>query len=164
MKEEWRRIGEFPNYSVSSNGLVRNDETGRLMVRHLNQRGIPNVGLTRTKMQYRRSVSVLVATAFITTARSLAFDTPINRDGDRLNCQVNNLAWRPRWYATEYFQQFPTVGPGVNKAIEEMKTREVFKTSWDAALNFGLLDKDIVDAIVHHTCTRLTYQTFRVVL
>lgn len=168
MQEEvWREILEFPGYSVSNTGLVRNDDFGkdhlvRLMTQHVNQRGIVNVSFNRRGRQYKRSVTVLVATAFIMTARPLAFDTPINLDGDRLNNRVENLLWRPRWYATEYFQQFRYHPLGINHLVQEFKTGEVFRNSWEAALAFGLLDREIVRSILERTYAVPTFQRFRV--
>jgi hypothetical protein len=163
MREEWAEIIEFPSYSVSSRGTVRNEESGRFMTLHVNQRGIVNVSFNRRGHQFKRSVSVLVADAFITAARSLKFDTPINLDGDRLNNCVENLMWRPRWYATEYFRQFHFGHKGIDRAIQEMKTGEVFNSSWEAALYFGLLETEIVKAISNRTYVWPTYQRFEVV-
>jgi len=160
MQEEWREILEFPGYSVSSTGRVQNERTGRIIERHVNQRGIVNVSLWRNNQQTRRSVSVLVATAFIRTARSRTFDTPINLDGDRLNNRVENLLWRPRWYAREYFSQFLSRPRGIDNPVMELKTEEIFKSSWEAALAYGLLDREVVRSVVHMTYAIPTYQRF----
>lgn len=162
MHAVWQEIIEFPSYSVSDTGLVRNEDTGRTMTQHVNQRGIANVSFNRRGTQYKRSVTVLVATAFVTMARPLSFDTPINLDGDRLNNHSGNLLWRPRWYATKYFQQFLADPTGIDRPIQELKTSEVFKSSWDAALTFGLLNFEIVKSISNRTYAWPTYQRFRV--
>lgn len=163
MQAEWREILEFPNYSVSDTGLVRNEDTGNYMTLHVNQRGIVNVSFNRRGEQHKRSVSVLVATAFVKTARSLTFDTPINLDGDRSNNNASNLLWRPRWYATEYFRQFKTrIRSGIDEPVEELKSKDVFDSSWDAAVTLGLLDSEIVNSVVHMTYTRATFHRFRV--
>jgi hypothetical protein len=162
MQEEWREILEFPSYSVSNTGFVRNEDFGWMMTRHVNQRGIVNVSFNRNGTQYKRSVTVLVATAFVTSARSLAFDTPINLDGDRINNRADNLMWRPRWYALRYFQQFKSDPQGIDRPIQEFKTGEVFKTSWDAAIKFGLLDTEIVKSVASRTYAWPTYQRFRI--
>lgn len=162
MQEEWREILEFPSYSVSTTGSVRNEETGHEMIQHVNQRGIVNVSFNRRGRQYKRSVTVLVAKAFLKTARSLAFDTPINLDGDRHNNCVDNLEWRPRWHATAYFQQFDQPRQSIEREIQEYKSGEVFRTSWEAALRYGLLDWDIVQAIANSTYARPTFQRFRI--
>lgn len=158
----WREVREFPNYSVSDAGLVRNEDTDNLMTLHVNQRGIVNVSFNRRGSQFKRSVAVLVATAFVHTARPLAFDTPINLDGDRRNNNASNLLWRPRWYATEYFRQFESRSSGIDQPVEEIKSREVFDSSWDAAVSLGILDSEIVNSIVYRTYTRATFHRFRV--
>jgi hypothetical protein len=161
MQEEWRDVIEFPHYSVSSMGLVRNDEADRLMTLFVNQRGIVYVSFNRHGKQYPRSIAVLVASAFVTTARSLSFDTPINLDGDRLNNRADNLLWRPRWYAREYFQQFRINTGTIHLPVQEVRTGEVFKTSWEAAIYYGLLDREVVRSIANKTYAVPTYQRFR---
>lgn len=163
MKEEWREIIEFPGYWVSNTGIVLNQNTKvhRVMTQHVNQRGIVNVSFNCDGEQYKRSVTVLVATAFLTAARSLTFDTPINLDGNRLNNYACNLLWRPRWHAIRYYNQFRDRYQGIDRPIQEMKTGEVCRSSWEAALRFGLLDSDIVDAIAYSTYARPTFQRFR---
>lgn len=161
MQEEWREIAEFPGYSVSDLGRVRNDRFDKELHLHVNQHGIVYTGLYRGRDQHKRSVSVLVANAFITTARRLSFDTPINLDGDRENNEANNLVWRPRWYATEYYRQFRIRGDGIDKEVQEIKSGDVFKTTWQAALAFGLLEREIVRSIVYLTYALPTFQKFQ---
>jgi hypothetical protein len=163
MEFEWRSIRDFPGYEVSEAGSVRNMETGRVMSLLVNQRGIVNVGLTRNLKQYKRSVSLLVAESFIPVRPGQNFNTPINLDGDRFNNSVANLMWRPRWFATEYFRQFITGPVGFTRPIQELGTKERFETSWEAALKFGLLDYEILQATMNRTYVWPTYQRFRVI-
>lgn len=157
---EWRRIHSFPGYSVSETGYVRNDESGRQMTMLVNQSGVVNVGLTKNRTQYKRAVALLVAKAFLTVVLQDTFDTPINLDGDRYNNWVGNLALRPRWYATKYFQQFHEE-PIEEYPIEDVDSGEVFQSSWHAATILGLLQSDIVLSI--HTGKKVwpTNQRFR---
>ncbi len=158
---QWREIIEFPGYSVSNTGYVRNDETG-LILRHTpNTRGIAIVGPVKRGIQYKRSVSVLVADAFILTARSKEFDTPIHVDGNKSNCHVDNLAWRPRWFALEYTRQFVTGPNGYDCKVQELKTEEVFENSWRASITYGLLEREVVASIMRQTYVIPTYQRFR---
>lgn len=160
--QEWREIVGFSGYSVSDAGVVQNDNTGRIMRTYRNTRGIETVGLMHRGVQHKRSVAVLVADAFITTARSLTFDTPINLDGDRANNRVTNLAWRPMWFARKYHQQF-RVGPqGFFRPVQNIQTEEIFETSWDAAILHGLLERELVMSILNRTYVFPLYQTFRV--
>jgi hypothetical protein len=159
---EWRRIHSFPIYSVSETGLVRNDETGRNMTRLVNQAGVVNVGLTKNRTQYKRAVALLVAKAFLTVVLQDSFDTPINLNGDRFDNRVDNLAWRPRWYATKYFQQFHD-DPIDEYRIMDIDSGEEFESTWDAAVKLGLLQTDIVISI--HSGKRVwpTNQRFRAI-
>lgn len=157
--EEWRQVGDFPGYSISSAGRVRNDDTGRIMALSRNQAGVIHVGLTKSLRQYKRSVAVLVACYFLDPPR-LNFDTPIHLDGDRDNCEADNLMWRPRWFAIKYHQQFENNRRGYHSPIREISTGEEFETSWQAAVKYGLLDRDILLATENKTFTWPTYQIF----
>ncbi len=103
MTEIWRPIEAFPGYSVSDHGRIRADKSGRILQLNLNQYGLVQVGLMREGVQYHRSVPLLVARAFLEPPFE-PFDTPINLDGDRHNNHVDNLVWRPRWFAIRYNQ------------------------------------------------------------
>ena len=47
--EEWRKVEEFPNYSVSNLGNVRNDETGRILKPWVNSHGYLLANLCKNK-------------------------------------------------------------------------------------------------------------------
>lgn len=157
---EWRRIHSFPAYSVSETGLVRNDETGRQLTRLVNQSGVVNVGLTKNRTQYKRAVALLVAKAFLAVVLQDTFDTPINLNGDRFDNRVGNLAMRPRWFATKYFQQFHS-DPNDFYRIEDLVTGEQFESTWDAAVKLGLLQSDIVISVHTGMPVWPTNQIFR---
>lgn len=167
--EEWKPIFAFPNYVVSSLGRVMNQDTGKLMTQNKTQFGLPYVGLTKSKVQFRRLVVVLVANAFVPlpTHRNLevlqTFDTPINLDGDRTNNRSDNLAWRPRWFAIMYHKQFHNNERGFNVPIYEVNTGEEFNTSWEAAIKYGLIDKEILLASINRTYVWPTFQQFNTI-
>lgn len=162
MEERWRPIPLFPGYSVSDHGRIRTDKTGRILSLSENQFGVMQVGMMRDGQQRHRSVPLLVAKAFL-PERTDPFDTPINLDGDRHNNHVDNLAWRPRWFAIRYNQQFrypyehPIVAPIIN-----LETREVSKNSFECAKVHGLLERDLVLSILNRTYVWPTYQRFGV--
>lgn len=160
MQTEWIEIPEFPGYSVSDTGFVRNDETDRIMTKLVNQRGVVHVGLTKKGIQYKRGLSILVAEAFLIRP-SFAFDTPINLDGDRYNNHVLNLLWRPRWFAVKYFQQFQQDAPCFNRPVQITETNEVYASSWDASTSLGLLDREVAMSIMSKTYVWPIYQHFR---
>ena len=160
--ETWRTIPDFPRYSVSDQGRVRNDHTGRILSWSVNQNGVMNVGLMHCGTQFRRSVPLLVAREFVPGGTEI-FDTPIHLDGDLLNARANNLTWRPRWFAVKYKQQF-TDGYGVliDRKIRNIKTGEEFPDSFECAKWYGILEWDLEQAIEQRTYVWPLYQQFEV--
>ena len=145
MREQWVEIDEFPGYAVSDRGRVMNTYTDHIKIPTQNQQGIPNVCLMQDRTQCRRSVALLVANAFLPPPARAAFDTPINMNGDRTDNHVDNLEWRPRWFAIRYHQQFRKPPAfGFTGPIELVQTGEVFEDIRDAAVKYGLLEKEIV--------------------
>jgi hypothetical protein len=128
---------------VSRDGRVRNDDTDHIMAMTRNQQGVIQVGLSRDKKQYRRAVGLLVAKAFLAPPALETFNTPIHLDGDLSNNHAENLMWRPRWFAMKYHAQFHSDQRGFDGPIVEIHTGDVFPNSWAAAMEYGLLDRDI---------------------
>jgi NUMOD4 motif len=160
VEEQWRLIEHFPGYSVSNHGRVRTDKTGRILALSENQFGLLQVGLMRDEEQKHRSVPLLVAKAFIPQPTG-PFDTPINLDGDRHNNHVDNLAWRPRWFAIRYNRQFryPYENP-ILAPVVELRTGEVSENSLECAKRYGLLEQDLVLSVLNRTYVWPTYQEF----
>jgi NUMOD4 motif-containing protein len=142
--ERWLEIYEFPGYSISDQGRVRNDNTGRIMSLVQNSGGVLTAYMVREGRQYARGVAKLVATHFLPHDTDMQ-SAPVHRDGNPLNNTVDNLIWRPRWYAVKYRHQFHEVGrpPYVDRPIQEVTTGLVFPNSWEAAKHFGLIEFDI---------------------
>ena len=94
------------------------------------------------------------------------FDTPINLDGNRFNCAVDNLMCRPRWFAVRYNQQFThgRYDRPLGRPVTAIETGEVFPDSFLAACRYGLLERDLVLSIEHNTVTWPTYQTFEPII
>lgn len=161
--ELWREIPSFPGYSVSNAGRVRNDEKGYLMTLLKNQQGVINVGLTRGKIQHKRSVALLVAKAFLDGPNFDTFDTPVHLDGDLSNNCIDNLVWRPRWFAVRYAQQFQENQRPLAQPLEDVSNGKIFPTSWIAAISNGLIHKDLVLATLGFNSVWPTQQRFRLI-
>lgn len=158
----WRKIPGFDNYSVSDEGDIRNDDTQRILQQAANQQDIATVGLMHDGIQYRRSVARLVAEAFLEDPGNANFDTPIHLNGDRSNCSAVNLRWRPRWFAVRYHQQFHDDHEGFVVPIQDIDTGEVYENSWEACLQHGLIERELVQAMLRRTHVFPTFQEFRV--
>jgi hypothetical protein len=166
MEEIWKPIEMFPGYSVSSWGRIRSDkwiESGKILSLSPNQYGVMQVGMMRDGIQHHRSVPLLVAKAFLPQEIG-PFDTPINLNGDRTDNRVDNLAWRPRWFAIKYNQQFrhPYDRP-IYAPLVDLKTGEISPNSLECAKRYGLLEQDLVLSILNRTYVWPTYQEFGIV-
>lgn len=89
--EEWRKIEEFPNYSVSNIGRVRNDLTNTLLSGYLAKVGYYMISLLKHNKCIHRSIHRLVAMAFIPNPENKP--TVNHIDGNKQNNCVENLEW-----------------------------------------------------------------------
>lgn len=166
MDELWAEILGFDGYSVSTLGRIRSDISGRILISYPNQSGLMQIGLVRAGRQEHRSVPLLVAKAFVPIPEG-PYDTPINLDGNRQNNRVDNLAWRPRWFAVKYHRQFQR--PDLIEKLfigfpfEDMATGEITANSLECAKAYGLLHDDLIVSLIHNTYVWPTYQQFRLV-
>lgn len=85
----WKKIDERPNYSISDEGQVRNDKTGRILKLHLGISGYYQVMLGRKTVPLY--VHRLVAKAFIDNSQNLPQVDHIN--GVKTDNRVKNLRW-----------------------------------------------------------------------
>lgn len=54
-------------------------------------------------------------------------------------------------------------GPtGINRPIVDVRTHECFDRSWDAAIKYGLIDRDIMLSILNRTVVFPTFQMFQI--
>jgi hypothetical protein len=143
---EWEKIPDFPVYSVSDDGLIRNDETERILRRVKHHDGRMMIGLMRNRTQYTRAVSRLVMAVFVPNIDPYRSDTPIHLDGDLSNCAAYNLTWRPRWFAKDYTRQF-RVGAPDTPAIRNLDTGETYSGVWELVMKYGLLRSDIMECL-----------------
>lgn len=158
--ERWCDIEDFPGYAVSDYGNICATRSGRILSLGVTQWGLVQVGLMRDGVQCHRSVPLLVAKAFLPEHPD-TFDTPINLDGNRRNNHVDNLAWRPRWFAIKYNQQFKhQYNNAILSPIVDLKTGDIYNDSTECARQQGLLEQDLVYAIINRTYVWPTYQEF----
>ena len=141
MQEMWVPIPKFDGYLLSNYGQVINEQTGKPMAILCNQYGVAHVVLQESCPVSQIHI-VASRSSILDRPEHEAFDTPINLDGDRLNNRADNLMWRPRWFAVQYNHQFTQDHISIETPIQDVKTGETFKNSWDAATKLGLLDKE----------------------
>lgn len=143
--EVWQSLSEqgFPGYSVSNWGRVLNERYQRIIALSKNQQGFVKVAISdRDYNRITVQVNRLVARAFM-DGESETFNNLIHLNGNKDHTFVDNLAWRPRWFALKYHAQFVDREPFVPEPIMDVDTGEQFDDSRQAAKRYGLLEKDI---------------------
>ena len=92
MDEIWKVIENFPNYSVSTYGRVRNNTTGLILKQGDNGRGYKHVGLYSDTIKNKTiMVHRLVALAFLPNPNNLPEINHIDENKEN-NC-IENLEW-----------------------------------------------------------------------
>lgn len=153
-KEEWRPLAPlgYPGYNVSNRGRISKviDPSGgvRYVPISINQHGHRFVPLRKPNGKLsQRVVNKLVASCFLPPEPNHIMESVIHIDGYRGHLNAENLAWRPRWFATKFHNQFnktpdfPEDGP-----IRDTTTGEVYNNVRHVALTFGVLMADIYSA------------------
>jgi len=164
MNEEWREIAEFPKYRISDQGRIESLKSRRILVPSTNQQGQLKVNLLRDGETYTRSVNQLVGKTFMEPPKRNDFISLIHRDGNRWNCSVENMLWRPRYFAIKYHLQFDTQAFKTSHIpVREVKTRQEFSRIQEASMLYGLLFSEILAASHARTYVWPTYQFFEVI-
>ena len=91
MNEEFKKIENYDNYSVSNFGQVRNDDTERILKPAKNSTGYLTVVLTKNYERTTFKNHRLVAAAFIPNPENKPVVDHIN--SDILDNRVENLRW-----------------------------------------------------------------------
>lgn len=120
----WIKIKDFPNYSVSSSGSVRNDNRMSLLKPTTNHKGYLYVVLSKDGKTTTKKIHRLVAESFI--------DNPDNKpqvnhiDGNKQNNDVSNLEWCT---ASENQKHFWKVIATDKDRVKRFKSRKSYSLS-----------------------------------
>ena len=91
MTDTWSKINGHINYSVSKNGEIRNDTTGKIKSSRCNRHGYPVVDLYMNGQRQTIPVHRLVANAFVSNPDNKSQVNHI--DGNKKNNIADNLEW-----------------------------------------------------------------------
>ena len=144
--EIWQTIDEFPDYMVSNTGQIYSIRAGRNLVLSKTVQGDLKVQLYYDKVGYTRSVRVLVATAFVEPPVSRPVcDTVIVLDNNKNDVSMENLGWRPAWFAVKYALQFQSVYPEhyMARQVQNKVSGRVYSSVLECGITEGLLFKEV---------------------
>ena len=100
MEEEWKVITEFPIYSVSNLGRIRNDKRNYILTGGFDRDGYRQVTICYENKQYTRRICRLVAKEFIANPNNYPCVNHI--DENKENDVVTNLEWCTVKYNNNY--------------------------------------------------------------
>lgn len=149
VRPEWREVLGFPDVSVSESGQIMNNWNGRVLTPRFNKQGVLMIGIMRGGKQHTRAVSLLVASAFLEPPRNVSYNSVINLNGDRADCRVMNLMWRPRWFTPRYNKMFEELPYRVSAYIP--KIDQHFRSLRELCTTYGLIEQDAYQDIVNQT-------------
>lgn len=148
MQNEWVDIA--PGYSINANGDVRNNYTDRLLKRSLLRGVEPAVSFRVDDRLVQRQVISYMAETWMEPHRHATFNTPMHLDGDRNNCHVSNLVFRPRWFVVAYNKDLEVRHDFWKSPFRVVETGEIFYSIYECARKFGALQIDVYNAMFEH--------------
>jgi hypothetical protein len=94
LEEQWKQINDYPNYSISSLGVIRNDKTKRIMKLTPDTKGYLQIGLCKDGIQKHFTQHQLMGIHFIPNPENYPQIDHINsiKNDNRLE----NLRWASR--------------------------------------------------------------------
>ena len=164
MDRTWSKIDGFDNYSVSNDGLVRNDKNNHIKEQRLDRYGYPMTSIYKDGKAYTQKIHRLVAGTFI--------DNPDGKeqvnhiDGNKANNNVTNLEWVTRSENMKHAFANGLVKPHASRGmlgkknpnagrhgipIMVIETGKVYKSVADCAEDLGISAQRICDVLKGHS-------------
>jgi hypothetical protein len=136
-----RQLFEFPQFSVTRDGVFVNTITGHVLKLSISSGGTLKVNFKVGGSIYCRSAAKIVCTMF--HGRPGHDEMVYYKDGDMANISADNLAWKSRGFVYESHAQERRAMPYRLMPVMKISTGEVFENSLVAARRLGLLEKYI---------------------
>lgn len=156
-------IEDFPGYLVDREGRIFSERTDRQITPSKTRQGLAKITLHRDGDPHTRALAPIVAKAHLYNDHDPdVFNTPIHLDNDPLNNHVDNLAWRPRWFAIKYQSQYWNLEFRHSRVpVEDTSTGIVYDSIMDVCQKFGVLFVDVMNSCGRGTYVFPTWKVFR---
>ena len=120
--EEWRVINDYPNYSISNLGNVKNNKTGKFL-KSCVKGGYLHISLTNDKIKKTFKVHRLVALAFIENPENKSDVNHKNKN------KLDNTLWNLEWMTRRENNQHKCIG----LIYKSNKNKKIIRLSKDNA-------------------------------
>ena len=160
---EWKVIREFPNYSVSNCGEVRNNKTGRILKPEIMRKGYLRVKLHDGKRWKKVLIHRLVLVCFIGECPE-KYEAN-HKDGNKANNCIDNLEWiTSSENAYHAYKLGLRVAPSRmgedigNAKLTEGNVKSIrfiyknFKTTHEKLSNFFEVDRKHIGNVINRKC------------
>lgn len=149
--EDWAPIEGFDEYLISTQGnIIHKDRPNTKRATPPNHRGFPTVVLFRRNegsTRYIRQVSKLVIETFVGPSTP-TLNSVWHKDGNLLNCWVDNLKWDMRARVMEWNEMNrDRVCKYRTPRIMLNSTGEIFENALELGLHIGEIETAIVSHI-----------------
>lgn len=158
-------IDGFPGYLIGRDGTVYTEYRMQVRKPSFTREGAVKITLFKDGKGYTRSLPRLVAeTHLYNDFDPEIFTTPIHLDNDLSNNHVDNLAWRPRWFAVKYQKQYwNREYRFATTKVQDVATGEVYHSLMEVCQKFGILFVDVLDSCTREKTVFPTWKVFRFV-
>ena len=153
MSEIWKLIKDYPNYSVSDLGNVKNNKTGRILKPLEVGGGYVVVDLWNNHGSKSKKIHRLVAEAFIPNPDNKPQVNHI--DGNKKNNKKDNLEWVTASENVQHAYDSKIRMPHQNRPVRIIETGEVFSSIKECAEKIGGNDCDISRCLLQPTARGL---------
>lgn len=140
--EEWRLIKGFENYLISSNAIIKNIKTGRIIKGSLNNKGYIRVDLCVNGKRIVRSMHRLMAETFLPNPDNKESVNHIN--GIKSDNRLENLEWCTQQENMQHAYMVLDVKQHNIRPVIRLDTQEVFESISDAARKIGGTPEGII--------------------
>ena len=152
--EYWVILQEFPDYSISKSGFIKNNKTGHIKHPSIGARGYPVVSLQKDGKQYLRTIHILLGRTFIYNDNPKE-KTQINHiDGNKENFNLSNLEWvTPQENIIHARKTGLHISDGDKAVIQLSKDGEIiaeYKSASEASRQTGIGRANICNVCRHY--------------
>ena len=140
--EQWKVITGFTIYEVSTEGNVRNRNTGKLLVPREDKHGYFKVNLYKNGKQKTRFIHRLVAIAFIPNPHNLP--TVNHKNENKHNNHVDNLEWMTQGNNLRHGTRTERATEKIKKRVRCIELDKIFDSITQAEQETGCHNANIV--------------------